>query len=119
MNKKDLKEQYKQIVFPMGIFQIRNIVNGKIYLEGSMNLDKIWNRHRSELQMRGHRNEKLQNDWNEFGEENFRFEILSELKLKEDDFNDPKIELKQLEKMYFEELQPYGEKGYHNMPKGK
>ena len=56
---------------------------------------------------------------NEFGEENFRFEILSELKLKENDVNDPKRELKELEKIYFEELQPYGDRGYHNVPKGK
>lgn len=119
MNKKDLKEQYKQVVFPMGIFQIRNLVNGKIYIESSVNLDKIWNRHRVQLKMSGHPNEQLQKEWNEYGEDNFKFEILSELKLKDEDQNDPKTELKVLEKMYFEELQPFGENGYHNIPKAK
>ncbi|MFZ9660951.1 MAG: GIY-YIG nuclease family protein [Chitinophagaceae bacterium] len=117
MNNKELKEQYKQIVFPMGIFQIRNIVNGKIYVESSVNLDKIWNRHYSQLRLSGHPNELLQKEWNEYGEENFKFEIISELKVSDDDTFDPKKELKTLEKMFFEELKPYGEKGYHSTPK--
>jgi group I intron endonuclease len=111
--KKDLKEEYKQMKFRMGIFQIRNTVNGKIYVEHSVNLDAIWNRHRTQLKFGAHPNALLQNDWKTFGEENFRYEILLEIDQKEEDTIDYKRELKLLEAMYLEELNPFGEKGYN------
>lgn len=117
--KKELKEAYKQLKFRMGVFQIRNVVNGKIYIESSVNLDAIWNRHRTELNFRGHRNATLQKEWTEFGEENYRFEILSEIEPREGETTDYKKELTLLEKMYIEELQPYEEKGYHSLPTTK
>ena len=39
--KKELKEEYNNIKPRIGVFQIRNTVNGKIYIEASVNLDKI------------------------------------------------------------------------------
>ncbi len=63
----------------MGVFQIRNIVNGKVFIGSSLNLDAIWNRNLSELRLGGHRNPKLQQEWNTFGEVNFVFEVLTEL----------------------------------------
>lgn len=111
---KELKEAYKQQSFKIGIFQIRNKVNGKRYVGSSLNLDAIWNRNRAELNFGGHRNITLQKEWKEFGEENFTFEILSEIKQEAGAKIDYKKELKQLEAMFLEELQPYAEKGYHN-----
>ena len=104
--------------FRMGIFQIRNVVNGKVYIESSVNLDSIWNRHRTELNFGGHRNTTLQKEWKEFGEENFRFEVLSEIEHREGE-SDYRKELTLLEKMYVEELQPFEEKGYHKLPTTK
>lgn len=115
--RKDLIQEYKQTKFRMGVFQIKNTVNGKIYIESSVNLEVIWNRHRTELNFGGHRNAELQKDWKEFGEENFKYEILSEIEQKEGDTTDYKKELKLLEQMYIAELQPFGDKGYHNPPK--
>ena len=115
-SKKELIGEYKQMKFRMGVFQIRNVVNGKILVDSSVNLDAIWNRHRLELDFGGHRNKDLQKDWKTFGEDNFRYEILSELEHR-DGIVDYSKELKLLEKMYLEELQPYGEKGYHQAPK--
>lgn len=111
--KKELKEEYNLIKPRIGVFQIRNIINGKIYIEGSVNLDKIWNRHKVELNFNGHRNVALQKDWNEFGENNFVFEILSEIKQDETRNTDYATESKQLAKMFIEDLKPFGEKGYH------
>ncbi len=111
---KELKEAYKQMKVPMGVFQIRNTVNGKIFVDSSNNLDAIWNRHRAQLGFGSHPNTALQQDWNTFGEENFRYEILSVLEQKEGDATDYAKELKVLEAMYKEELQPYGEQGYHS-----
>lgn len=111
---KELKEAYKLMKFPMGVFQIRNTVNGKIFVDSSNNLDAIWNRYRAELGFGSHPNKALQQDWNTYGEENFRYEILSVLEQKEGDTaTDYAKEVKVLEAMYKEELQPYGEKGYN------
>jgi group I intron endonuclease len=110
---KQLKEEYQHKKFKMGVFQIRNTVNGKMLIGSSVNLDAIWNRHKVELKFNGHRNKMLQDEWNQFGEDNFKFEILSEIAEKEGDKIDYAREVKELETMFMEELQPYGERGYH------
>jgi len=111
--KKDLKEEYKLKQFKIGVFQIRNKINGKIYIDSSPNLDAIWNRHRVELNFGGHRNEVLQKEWTALGEENFSFEILSEIEQKDGENIDYTKEAKQLALMFIDELQPFGEKGYN------
>lgn len=109
--KKEFKNEYKQMKLPIGVFQIKNISNGKILVEGSTNMEAKWNRHRMELKFGNHRNKSLQKDWNQFGETQFVFEILSEIEHKEDlNFRE---EVKTLEEMILEELKPYGEKGYN------
>jgi hypothetical protein len=110
---KQLKEDYKQQKFKIGVFQIRNTVNEKIFIGSSVNLDAIWNRIKVELKFGGHRNNLLQQEWKTFGEENFRFEILYEIEEKEGDNIDYSKEVKKLEAMFIEELQPYADKGYH------
>lgn len=110
---KELKEAYNQIKPRIGVFKVTNLLNGKIFIDSSVNLDKIWNRHRSELNFGGHRNETLQKEWKEFGEENFKFEILSEIKQNDDQRTDYAKEAKSLAKMFIEELQPFGENGYN------
>jgi hypothetical protein len=113
--KKELRNEYKQKKFKIGVFQIRNTVNEKTFIGSSVNMDAIWNRNRMELNFGGHRNEALQADWKKFGEEAFRFEILSEIK-QEDNQADYSREAKKLEEMFIEELQPFADKGY-NRPK--
>ena len=110
---KRLKEEYKNIKFKIGVFQVKNLVNGKIFIDSSVNLDKIWNRHRVELNAGLHRNERLQKDWKEFGENNFTYAILSEIDQKEGENIDYGKEAKQLAKMFIEELKPFGDKGYN------
>ena len=116
-SKKELQEEYRQKTFPMGVFQIRNVVNGKIFVESSVNLDAIWNRHRAQLGFGSHPSKALQQDWAAFGEENFRYEILSEIKPVEGDGLDYGKEVKVLERMYLDELQPFEERGYNQRPK--
>jgi hypothetical protein len=117
MTRKELTADYKNIKFAMGVFQIKNLANGKILVESSPNLDKIWNRHCADLRFGSHRNKALQADWDAHGEPNFVFEILAEIdhKLTDDVAQQQKNrhELKVLEKMYIDELQPFGENGYH------
>lgn len=102
--KKELKEDYKQMKIPMGVFQIRNIKNNKVLIDHSIDMKSKWNRHKIELKFGIHRNGGFQKDWNEYGEENFVFEVLSELKKKEEQNINYKKELKTLQEMITEEL---------------
>lgn len=115
MNKKELKQSYKQTIRPMGIFQIRNLTNEKVFVSSSTNLEGIFNRHQFQLKLNGHPNKALQNDWNELSEENFSFEVLEELESRAG--LDDRKELEFLEDLWLEKLQPYGEKGYNERKK--
>jgi group I intron endonuclease len=111
--KKEINDEYKQLKFKMGVYQIRNTVNGKIYIGSSRDLDAIWNRRHSELKFGGSSIRGLQKDWNELGEDKFVYEILAEIEHRDEPNVNYHKEIKELEKMYLEELQPYGEKGYN------
>ena len=111
--KKELKDEYKRKKFKVGVFQIRNTVNNKIFIESSTDLLAIWNRQKFQLKMGSHHNLELQKDWIEFGEEKFKYEILDELKQKEGISINYRKEAKELEKMYIEDLQPFNDRGYN------
>jgi len=114
---KELKAEYKQMKFPMGVFQIRNKVNGKILIDKSTNMNAKWNRHRLQLSVGSNFAQELQNDWKLYGEENFEFEVLSFLEEKEGSNMDYKDELELLEEMIIAEKQPFGDKGYNTEKK--
>ena len=112
---KQLKDEYKQLKFKIGVYQIRNIVNGKIFIDGTVNIEAIFNRQRLQLNFGNHPNSLLQDEWKTFGEKNFKFEILSEINEKDDSTIDYAKESKQLAQLYIDELKPFGEKGYHKI----
>ena len=111
--RKELKDEYKQMKFRMGIFAIRNLVNGKIYVAKSTNLDLIWKSEKFKLDLGGHTNAALQADWKLFGSENFAFEVLHELLPSDDPAVNERAELIALEALTIEDLQPFGENGYN------
>jgi len=113
INKKALKNQYKQTLPPMGIYQIRNLVNGKIFLGSSLNLHGKSNSFRFQLKSGLHVNSSLQKDYLEFGGENFVFEIVDTLEPQEDPAYDYRKDLKVFEEMWIDKLQPYDDKGYN------
>lgn len=102
--KKELKDQYKQMKTPMGVFQIRNTRNDKVLVDYSTDFKSKWNRHTMQLKFGSHKNKELQKDWNEYGEDNFVFEILSELKRKDEGEVDYNKDLQVLQDMIIEEL---------------
>ena len=102
--KRELKEAYKQTVFPKGVFQIKNIKNNKVLIDHSIDMESKWNRHKIELKFGNHRNRSFQKDWNEYGEENFVFSVLSELKIREEENVNYNKELKTLHDMVIEAL---------------
>ena len=96
----------------MGVFQIRNLTNNKILIDNSVDMLSKWNRHRMELNFGGHRNLALQKDWSEKGEDNFVFEVLSELKSKDEEVVNYNKELKTLQQMVIEEMNISDERIY-------
>ncbi len=112
-SKKELIKEYKENPPPMGVYQIRNLVNDKILVGTSTNLPGVFNREKFQLNLGGHPNKGLQADWNETGGDSFDFEILDELKPTENPGYDYKEDLAFLEEIWLEKLQPYGERGYN------
>jgi group I intron endonuclease len=60
----------------VGIYRIKNLVNGKIYYGSSKDIKKRWRTHKNKLNNGKHHNSPLLNAWNKYGEENFIFEII-------------------------------------------
>lgn len=112
----DLKRAYKEAPRQAGIFQIRNTKNGKVLLGSSTNLHGPLNKHRFMLSIGSHANAALQNDWNRLGAATFAFEILEIVKPRDDPNFHLEDELTQLERIWLEELQPFGERGYNQGP---
>lgn len=97
----------------MGVFRIKNNANNKIFIGSSNDLNAIWNRQRMQLKTGAHPNKELQADWRKFGEDTFTYEIVAELEKDDEKKLDHTRELKALEEMYLEELNPYGKNGYN------
>jgi group I intron endonuclease len=67
-----------------GVYQIRNLVNGKRYIGSAANkrgFDQRWSIHRTLLLQGKHHSSKLQNAWNKYGVASFAFEILEECQI--------------------------------------
>lgn len=114
----DLKRAYKDKPPAMGVFAVRNLPQGKVWVGTSLNLPGAINRLRFELTHGSHRNvPALQEDWNRLGAEAFAFEVLDVLEPPEEPGTaDPSEELRVLEALWLERLRPYGEAGYHAPP---
>lgn len=101
-DRKRLQREYKQTPPPMGVYAIRNTVDGKVLIGTSPNLPGILNRHRFTLEMGSHTNRALQADWNRFGEGAFAFETLDVLEPSDDPGFDPADDLEALLAMWIE-----------------
>ena len=111
--KREINREYKDRLKPAGVFQIKNIQNGKIFLGSSLNLEGPLNGHKFMLTINSHRNERMQKEWNEYGANAFVFEILEQVKVKDDPNFNIDDELTLLEQIWVEKLQPFGERGYN------
>lgn len=61
-----------------GIYMILNITNDKKYVGSSCDIKMRWKKHKQSLNNNKHHNQYLQNSWNKYGSENFKFIILEE-----------------------------------------
>jgi hypothetical protein len=117
MDKKALKREYKESACPMGVYQIRNTVNGKVLIGTSIDLPSILNRLRTQLRSGTHSNRELQKDLRELGPEAFEVEILDTLTPSDRPAYAPSDDLKALEELWLEKLSPFGDRGYNTTPK--
>jgi hypothetical protein len=109
----EINREYKDRKKPAGVFQVKNTSNGKVLLGSSLNLEGPLNSHKFMLTIGRHRNEALQKEWNEYGQDKFVFEILEVVKVKDDPNFNLSDELMLLEQIWLEKLQPFGERGYN------
>jgi group I intron endonuclease len=112
-SQQEIKREYKERKKPAGVFQVKNLANGKVLLGSSLNLEGPLNSHKFMLSIGRHRNETLQKDWNEYGPSQFVFEILEVVKVKDDPYFNLIDELTLLEQIWLEKIQPFGERGYN------
>jgi len=117
MDRKAIISEYKNTPRPMGVYQIKNRINGKVLIGSSKNLPGILNRFRSELKLSSCRNIALQEEWKQFGSDAFEFKELEVLKPLDNPAYDPSEDLIILEELWTEKLNPYDDKGYNKKPK--
>jgi hypothetical protein len=113
MDRKEQIRAYKETRRPMGVFRVRNKVNGKSLVGASVDLPGMLNRQRFQLVAGGHPDRALQADWKECGAEAFEFETLDLLEPPDQPDYDPAVDLRALEQLWLEKLGRPGRPGYH------
>jgi group I intron endonuclease len=87
-----------------GVYKITNMINDKIYVGSSNDVHKRWSQHKTYLNINKHKNIHLQNAWNLYGSQNFKFEVIEECL--------PEIQFER-EQHYLNTLNPFEERGYN------
>ena len=89
-----------------GIYLIKNIINKKVYIGSAVNIDKRWKEHKKLLKQGKHHSIHLQQAWDKYGEQSFKFEVLEEVQKQE--------HLLSYEQVYLDYYKSYeGDKGYN------
>lgn len=117
MDRKSLIRQYKETRRPAGVFRVFNSVEGKSLVGSSTDLPSMLNRLKFQLTSRTTLMPELQRDWDRLGPDAFAFEVLDTLAPPADDRAwDQAADLEELERLWIEKLQPFGERGYNKRP---
>jgi hypothetical protein len=120
MNRKTLIRAYKEARRPMGVYRIHNVRDDRSLVGRSVDLPSILNRERAGLRMGSHPNAALQRDWAALGPDAFVFEVLDTLAPPDGQPDyDPIDDLRVLEAMWLERLQPFDDRGYVVRPKAR
>ena len=112
-DRKELIRAYKEAPKPMGVVCIRNTVNGKSLVEATRNIPALFNRYRATLKFGAHTNKELAADWKTHGEQAFAFEVLDTLEPPDHPDYDPTTDLRVLQDLWLEKLQPFAPRGYN------
>jgi len=109
-----VKRMYKQNRPDMGVYQIRNTANGRIYVGSTTNLEGIRNSRMFQLRMgKVVFSRELQKDLDRFGAGSFEFSVLEAMDRTEQ-AEDSERSLAALYLNWLEKLQPFGERGYNS-----
>lgn len=111
-SRKELKLKAKEEKPQSGIFQLVNKENGKSFIGSSPNLKSL-NGLRFELNLGSHQNKQLQEDWKQYGENAFEFNILELVDEKDLQKRSKKKLLEELKEKWVTEVNPFGENGYN------
>lgn len=120
--RRELAAAYKQSARPMGVYQIRNLENGKIFVDKSTDLDASRHRHQFVSTMDRPPIAELHEEWQIYGGRRFVFEVLEEMNPGQlvnggaATMDRYRNELNELLDEWLDKLKPYGERGY-NLPK--
>lgn len=97
-----------------GVYQIRCLRDGKVYIGSAVDFRVRWGEHRFHLNRGSHHCRHLQSAWKKHGPEAFVFEILERIKIKD------KVELLRLEQEYLDRVKPWKRGvGYNVRPKAE
>lgn len=58
------------------VYMISNLVNGKVYIGSTNNINNRFSKHKSRLNNSTHHNNHLQNAWDKYGSDSFEFKTL-------------------------------------------
>lgn len=86
------------------IYQIRNIIDNKIYIGSAKYKRKRFFHHRSQLRINKHANILLQRAWNKYGEDVFEFQVLEQVTPEN---------LITREQFYLDKFKPFAPRGYN------
>ena len=101
----------------MGVYRILNTRDGRSLVGRSVDVPSSLNRERAALRFGAHQNAALQRDWNALGPDAFVFEVLDTLTPPDDRPGyDPSDDLRVLEALWLERLEPFDERGYTRRP---
>jgi group I intron endonuclease len=79
-----------------------------MYIGSSVDVCRRWQEHERNLKNNKHINQYLQNAWNKYGEQNFKFEVIETILIKEKDY------ILEREQFWLDEHKSYErEKGYN------
>jgi group I intron endonuclease len=92
-----------------GVYVIRCLNNGRVYVGSSQNISGRWSQHRSLLKSGTHHSASLIEDWQRYGEASFQFEIV--------EIDPDRSKRLALEQSLLDSLRPFGENGYNKAPR--
>lgn len=94
---KDIDKGYENWI---GIYYIKCLSTGNMYIGSSINIRERWQQHVSLLRRGTHHSTYLQNSWNKYGEDNFEFGVLLRL------FEDNEEVLRKAEWSFIDQYKP-------------
>ncbi|MBN2358669.1 MAG: GIY-YIG nuclease family protein [Deltaproteobacteria bacterium] len=117
--KTELKRQYRENPPAAGVFVVTNRANGKVFVGSGHNVQGVLNSQRAQLKWHSHMTRALQQDFDQYGETQFEFAVVDTLEPSGEPGHDLVEELRALEALWLDKLQPYGDRGYNPVPRSR